>query len=235
MSDEEFDDLDELTKEYTYYTEALNKILVAAECPDEIRAFIDYLIGASHGRSNFEIGDRDLQKSRPVEGLGTEMAGMKWVQRHRDKLEDWQHKSKLLFIEFTRGSKKVIYEKSKYHLHILRYVESVITEAKSSKLWPAHPSAAIEEAAQTIVQQLKSEERDIPIKIKYKRQGLESISGKLKSARSHLERVRQILDDNDMGLIQDDEELFNEVKQILEKLGDKKGYWGDWSRGLPDE
>lgn len=162
MSDVDNYDSESVTKEAAYFTEAVNQILFQSNCPESVRSFIDYLIGYSKGRLEFEVSDAELSfYEKPSEEVKLNNdTEAKWVQRKRDKLEKHQVKIQIPFIECQRGSwnpKAQTYHKSKYKLFILEYAVMVVAQAKKNLSWKSNTYDAIRHEAHNLLDKLKNE------------------------------------------------------------------------------
>jgi hypothetical protein len=141
-------------EQFIYTTEALNQILVAADCPENVRSLIDYLIGFSMGREEFKAFDGELSIYVQTENKSVNAAN-KWVSRTRMDLKDWQDKSGVGFVIHNEGDLDKNYNKkhrATYQLPILALIENVMNKAQEDiKLWDKNPSEAIKATAMLLV------------------------------------------------------------------------------------
>jgi hypothetical protein len=144
-------------EQFIYTTEALNQILVAADCPEDVRSLIDYLIGFSMGREEFKAFDGELSiYVQTGKRRGKESAANQWISHTRKKLIDWQDKSGAGFVihnegDFDKNTGKKL--RATYQLPILTLIENVMNKAQENiKIWDKNPSLAIALAAEELVQ-----------------------------------------------------------------------------------
>lgn len=122
----------ELTSElFSYATDAANLLLARSGFPSEHRAFVDALIGASAGVTEwFEVSDYDLGK-RMLGGTQARErsrgAITKRVQRSRGAVTEWQGESGYLIVECMPGGRD-----SEGHLHRSKYRLNLLTAAVAS-------------------------------------------------------------------------------------------------------
>lgn len=134
------------------YTEALNQLLRAVNCPASLHPFLRTLIGYADGKEYVEVFDATLglrhKKERSPE------AAAKWVQRNRKNLNKWQDENKIYLVETKSGyiDEDGTPQPSGWFSHLPMYINKVLEEAQKNKpLWDNIPHAAIESAAKKYV------------------------------------------------------------------------------------
>jgi hypothetical protein len=137
-------------------TDAINFLLVAAGCPAEYRPLIDCLVGLAGDRTGwFEADDLTVaMRARATEEEFSEDAGRKWVQRWRKRFCEWQSRVNLALIECAPGGKgedDKLY-KSRYKVNLLWLAAQTLEAARNSDNWRKNPSSALEQAAQTALE-----------------------------------------------------------------------------------
>jgi hypothetical protein len=137
----------------TDFTEAINQLLVAVNCPNKHRNFIDTLIGYAERKLRFNVFDLDLgRRADNQNNYRSDNSARKWVQRNRKNLQDWQEQNKVFLVEFSPGFRTgdkppYNYVPSSYYLHIIEYAIQVLAVARKDEIWEKHPRRAIQKAA----------------------------------------------------------------------------------------
>jgi hypothetical protein len=183
-------------EQFIYATEALNQILVAADCPDDVRSFIDYLIGFSNGREEFEGVDSDVAKYMQTEDRrDNEKAAKSFLQRRRKKLEDWQEKNSVVFVVCIHGGrdKNRVYYPSRYQLPILNLIEMVMNKAQEKvALWEKQPLVEIKKAAQDLIKLHKADLLKNIIRTPYIRPPYVEMKQRSSAVKTHLEKMSKL-------------------------------------------
>lgn len=219
----------------SFGTDAINHVLAAANCPQEFRPLIDYLVGISGGNPEFEAADGDLaSRVRLSEKETTPNADRQWLKRIRKEFEAWQERNGFLFVECRRGycesaldpagNRRKVFHKTRYYLHLLDRAAAVITEAqKAGQFWEANPLYAIERAARQEVKRLSSGPRparviappsEAPWYV-WTRRNIQSAHTFLRMALESIPPEGELLGKNSA--------LVDEIERQLEKLKRKKG------------
>jgi hypothetical protein len=137
-------DTGERIKQFNSITDAVNLILTGVNCPIQLRAFIDALIGVAGVRKDewFEATDaiiaERLEKSP------------KTVQRARRDLIAWQQESRFTFVEIKDNYMDSDGKRHphRYRVHISRQAVETVQEAQDSIKWWSNPGFALREAAE---------------------------------------------------------------------------------------
>jgi hypothetical protein len=173
---------------FGHTTDAANFLLADIECPPELRAFIDALIGVAGGRADFFTAGDELLAAR----LGR---STKSVQRHRDELARWQKTNNMTLAEiedeFTDGDGKR--HAHRYRVHLGRIAVETCNDARASEKWRANPGIALAEAA-------RKKRNDLPELMPRKRRGSKrrpdaetQINAKLRTARTLIEKAAAMI------------------------------------------
>jgi hypothetical protein len=138
-------------------TDAINFILVAADCPAKFRPFIDAIVGLAGDRTEWFEAD-DLQvgmRARVGDEKFSRVAAQKWVQRWRKEFCEWQTRKNLALVECSPGGKDTngINYRSRYKVNLLRLAADTVKDARDSTQWNRDPSSALELAAQAILEE----------------------------------------------------------------------------------
>jgi hypothetical protein len=159
-------DSDQLKPLFSYGTDALQNLLVAANCPETFYSYIYCLIGLSNGNIDVEIKNADLVKLvRISEEARSDNADELWLNRRQKGLRNWQQRNGFNFVEWIsgRGRRKQQFTSgppyvgipTHYHLHILNHITTVMEEAQNNYLlWHKDPLEAIKLAAEKEVERL---------------------------------------------------------------------------------
>lgn len=131
------DDTEQLTEDFGFTTDAVNFHLADFDCPPELRAFVDALIGIAGGRAAFYASDATIAKRA---GRST-----KWVQRNRDEFTNWQQMENVTFIQINdnytgRDGNRIPHE---YVMHLSKIAVETAQGARSDPAWQKSPGAAI--------------------------------------------------------------------------------------------
>lgn len=214
------------TKEFIYFTEAVNQIFAAADCTEEIRSYVDFLIGASKGRFEFTSSDEEVSRRAISKRQRTIVGAKKWLQRKREMLEDWQTTHGIKFVGYVVGSQNFvrgIKYKTEYRLHILKHAEIVIEEAKNDgEAWEQYPFLAIENAAKNLVERLKANQPYIIQKKAYKRRESKYVNTKIHNLMRGMSGLQQLIidgreiTDEDIKLFKLLEAGFKNIKSKIE-------------------
>jgi hypothetical protein len=223
MSDR--NDKEKLVEDYSYATEAINQILVAANCPNRFRQYIDCLVGVANGNIEFEASDPMVAKrARGRLDGANKHANKEWAKDKRTELLKWQDKGNLkLFEHEVRDYDKSTRTRppSKYRLHLLRYAEQVITKAqRNDNLWRVNRSKAIEVEAEHLVNEVLGRQVSTPKNKKYIDPPSE-VKIKIKSAKTNLEEAVKILKKYDFSLIREDEQLVETIEKLIRAIRDR--------------
>jgi len=216
-----------------YLTSAVTQILKATNCPGLCREFIDGLLSVSDGRTDFFISDAELAKGvrtdkKPV----LKESHQKWAYRRRSLIKQWNKAIGVDLIKFKPGKKDPVTNEhipTSYHLPLYSYAIQVIKLAKNDARWNQNPNAAIENAARELMNELGVKPVDVPPATPKTRKKYNEALKNIKSARTNLATAAKILQENDTGIYDDGEELVDELKQLVEELGNRVGYFGEWN------
>jgi hypothetical protein len=212
------------TKEFIYFTEAVNQIFVAADCTEEVRSYVDFLIGASEGEFEFKASDDEVAKRAVSKRDRTLASARRWLKRKRDMLDEWQIQHGMEFVKCDVGSKNFalnIKYKSVYRLYIIQHAEVVIEEAKNDKpLWDIAPFIAIENAAKQLVQKLQANPATIIQKKTYKRVESKSVNTKILNLMASQSKLQQLLVDGSP-ITDEDRKLFRLMEAGLKNIKSK--------------
>jgi hypothetical protein len=234
MSEDESILFDTETKEFIYFTEAVNQILAAADCTEEVRSYVDFLIGASKGDFEFKASDDEVAKRAISKRERTAAGARRWLKRKRDMLEEWQTKRGILFVDCNVGSKNFVLNikyKSVYRLYIVRYAEIVVEEAKNdSSTWDTSPFLAIENAAKQLVQKLQDNPANIIQKKPYKHRQSKSVTRKIHNLMRGVSNLQQLIIDG-RPITDEDKNLFRlmeaGLKNVKKKIEDAENEGGE--------
>lgn len=221
MSANANDPFDDTTKEFIYFTEAVNRIFAAADCTEEVRSYVDFLIGASKGEFEFKASDDEVANRAVSKRERTSAGARRWLKRKRDMLEEWQTKRGILFVDCDVGSKNFVLNikyKSEYRLYIIRYAEIVVEEAKNdSSTWDTSPFLAIENAAKQLVQKLQDNPANIIQKKSYKQRQSKSVTRKIHNLMRGVSNLQQLILDG-RPITDEDRNLFRLMEIGLEHV-----------------
>lgn len=135
---------DERISEFQLTTDSVNLLLAEVNCPVELRALIDALIGVAGSRRDewFEVSDsviaQRMEKSERT------------VARYRDKLAEWQTENSITLIEIRdeytdAGGNR---HSHGYHVHLSRLAVEILDDAKDDSLeWRKNHGVAMQSAA----------------------------------------------------------------------------------------
>ena len=136
-------DAAEQVREFNLTTDAVNLLLAEVNCPTELRALIDALIGVAGKRK-----DRWFPASDEIVAERLERS-TKTVQRYREQLIDWQEENRIAFIEIrdSRMDEEGKRHPHYYRAHISRLAVEIVQAAQDSDNWRGNPGLAIKDAA----------------------------------------------------------------------------------------
>jgi hypothetical protein len=218
------------SKDFSFTTEAINQILVEANCPNKFRQYIDCLVGVANKSFEFEASDLDIAKRARgrIDGT-TKHADKGWARDKRRDLLEWQAMGNLKLIDYEPSdydSKMGLRPKSLYKFHLLTYAEQVVNNAqKDTNSWNRDNSIAIQRAAQELVKEVLGQQVNTPKGPKYIDPPTE-VKAKIRTARTNLQEAVRMLKKYDFKLMRDDEILVGEIEALIEKIKDR-GYVDD--------
>jgi len=204
---------DEESAKGAYFTEAVNQLLVAVNCPQPIRPFLDCLIGYADGKIDIAIFDVELgRRTEPNRGKD---AATKWVQRNRKKLVNWQNENKVVLVECKHGfldrDKRPV--PSRYYIHLTDYVNRVLDEAqKDLKWWNNYPHKAIESAAQNYVSEILAEPIKFHQRANKPKDIAKDISKRLHSCITNIEKIADLMEHHSEEVTIEHAKLWEELK-----------------------
>lgn len=213
------DNIDERSAEGANYTEAINQLLAAVNCPKKVRQFLDTLIGYADGK--IEIAVFDLELGQRADPERNEDAATKWVQRNRKNLLEWQNKNDIVLIEFKRGFKDRNNRNvpSRYYLHLTKYVKRILEEAQKDKVrWDKYPHAAIELATWKYISEIITSPIIFPAVVQKPKDVKKEISTRFRQAITHLEKISDLLMENSRELTKEHSDLFQALELSVEDL-----------------
>lgn len=219
-------------EDFSFTTEAINQILVEANCPNKFRQYIDCLVGVANRKFEFEASDSELAKrARGRIGGTNKHADKGWARDKRRDLLDWQDEGNLKLIDFflrDYDPKTKSRPKSLYHFHLLKYAEQVVEEARKDTIsWNHNNSTAIQQAAQKLVYQVLGRQVNVPKGKKYIDPSREVVT-KIKTAGTNLKEAVRLLKKYDFQLMREDEALVKAIEASIEKIKNR-GYVDDIS------
>jgi hypothetical protein len=210
-------------EQFIYTTEALNQILISADCPENVRSLIDYLIGFSMGRDEFIAFDGELSIYVQTENRSVTAAN-KWLSRTRKDLKDWQDKNNLGFVSHTEGApnKNKINKKlpATYKLPILALIEDVMNQAQEDKkFWNKEKRLAIKLAAQDLVtKHIADPFTSIVQSSGYVKPPHVTVGQNIKLARTSLKKALLQKDDPRLKYLDDPDNVIEELEDLLEEV-----------------
>lgn len=198
------------------YTEALNQLLRAVQCPPTRHKFLHTLIGFADGRVDVSVFDAEL--GRRYKANRSAEAAAKWVQRNRRDLNHWQDENNIYLIETESGSKDRDGNPipSSYYIHLTEYVNGVLEEAKKDqRRWDKIPHVAIEFAAQRYVKNIFSS-RQVYGSPRGKTTDIDKIvKQKLSLCVTTIEQVGDLMEQKSDQATKEHRELWKELKGFI--------------------
>jgi hypothetical protein len=211
---------------YSLITETINYILLAADCPQKFRTYIDCLIGIGNEKIKFDASDSEV--ARQAKGIGANVgkgASKGWARDRRRDLMKWQEEKNILLVKIVPGKRdsgSQEYTKSSFTLHLLEYAKQVISEANDKKIPKyGNRSTVLRQTANDLVDKLRSQ----PINAKnlsYFDPPTEVLKN-LRSARTNLEKATRLLNKYKFKLKKSDKELIQEIEKYIASIKDR-GY-----------
>lgn len=213
-------------EQFIFRTEALNQILVAADCPENVRSLIDYLIGFSMGREEFKAFDGELSIYVQTEKRSkNESAANQWVSHTRKRLNDWQDKSGVSFVihnegDLDKNNPKPRKLQATYQLPILALIENVINKAQEDiKDWDKNPSIAITIAAKELVKKHMDDPLTSILKSpRYVKPTFVAAKQNYKSATTYMKKLLDNLDKPELKYLVDSEINPDDLVDLAEEI-----------------
>lgn len=202
-------------------TDAINFVLVAAGTPDTHRAYLDALIGASLGATDwFEAADIEVgQRARQVSTIGLKDKTIeKWVQREREEFSEWQTAREITLIEAMPGGKQDgINHKSKYRLaSLFRLAIETDRRARLKPGFERNPKRELRKAAEAVYAEFRAGRQE-PAKRNRFRKARRSCDTYLKLINTYLEQLcgQALLERRDLPMLLDGISLIIQKKREL--------------------
>ncbi|MBO0722326.1 MAG: hypothetical protein J2P41_15980, partial [Blastocatellia bacterium] len=153
--------------------DTINFALITWGVPEKFRSYIDALIGASRGSTDwFEAADIEIgQRARPVSTTGLKEKSIeRWTMRQRDEFAEWQQAYGVTLIETMPGGMKGgIKYKTRYKLeNLFEIALEIAHRARSSRGYDTNPKRCMRKAAEAVYKEFKSRLNDPPKRQRFK-------------------------------------------------------------------
>ena len=215
------DTTDERIAEFQLITDCVNLLLTEVNCPADLRAFIDAIIGVAGERNDewFRANDKLIAQRMEM--------SEKTVQRRRNELTAWQSDNRVTFIqiedEYTDSDGKR--HPHRYRALISRIAVEVLDEARADSLeWRKNHGVALQMAAK----RKRDEFPDVPARThrgrKFEPDAETVITKSLKTIATHARKIQKTIGGielhrsmygNDEPFMWNPEQL-NIIRQILD-------------------
>jgi hypothetical protein len=182
---------DERVTEFNLTTDSVNLLLAEMQCPVELRALVDALIGIAGSRTDewFEVSDAVIaQRLRKSE---------KTVSRYRDNLTAWQSDNQVTFVEIVDNYTDANGKRHShgYRVHLSWLAVETMDAAKADTLeWRKNPGVAMQAAAK----RKRDEIPNMPARThrgrKYEPDAESLINKNLKTAATMLRKVEKMVE-----------------------------------------
>jgi hypothetical protein len=210
--------------DYSDITEAMNQIMVKANCPDKFRPFIYCLAGMAD--KNYKLQASDAHISAHARGSikgGGAHAHKGWARDKRRDLVKWLNEGNLNIVEIDVQDPDPVTKRRPptiYTLHILRYAEQVLSDAKKNiTLWMLSPDSAIADAAEKLVINLLGRQVNTP-QDKFIDPSREVLVY-LKTARTNLFKAAKMLKKHNFQLMREDEKQLRIMEKYIKSIRDR--------------
>lgn len=217
-------------EDYSYVTDAINYILIAAECPQKFHNYIYCLIGIADGRPEFEASDSEVaSRARGNIAKGYRNATKGWARDKRRDFVKWQDENKITFVDITPGKKTADeYTKSTYKLYLPKYAEQVKDEAQKNEVeFKTDRATAIQQAANGLVAELRAKAgHTTKKKNRTWISPYDEVLRQLRAARTNLKFAVSVLKQNEFQLLRGDEDLIKAIELYIAEIN-KIGYVDD--------
>lgn len=217
---------DERISEFQLITDCVNLLLVQVDCPADLRAFIDAIIGVAGERNDewFHANDKLIAQRMEM--------SEKTVQRRRNELTAWQNENRVTFIqiedEYTDSDGKR--HPHRYRALISRMAVEILDEARTDSLeWRKNHGVALQMAAK----RKRDEFPDVPARThrgrKFEPDAETVITKSLKTAATNLLKAKKTIDGIELhrSIYGNDEpymlnpELLNIMRHVLDDLSSR--------------